>query len=534
MPLDVPIDSSTISNTSTHDSPAASITCNDAKPTSSASKKRKAEGSASRGVANLTPEQLAKKRAADREAQRAIRERTKNQIETLENRIRELEAQQPYLDLQYALRQKEAVEAQNEEIRKKLASVLAIVQPLVGRQGLNDLEEATSLSVQRTHHNGTVTKNHCTLSNHFHQKAPPHVPTTPSTIVSDTASPETDMPSPASTSCQSTRRGWPAPGAAPTSNVRARTPPSTFHQQRDNLTHGLDLGTSGEKLGFDFLLDSRQQIAKLTTGESNESSTSHQSQMAPHSPHDSRLSGSSVPRMEGYPTCHSGTPRVAHCAPILNITATCPLDSLLLDFLAERQQQAAEGVPSKKLVGPAYPSVSSLLNPEQSVYSHPVSKVFTDILATFPDLSSLPEQVAVLFIMFLIMRWQISPTQENYDRLPDWVTPRPSQLFTPHPAWIDHLPWPRMRDKMVDSYQNYPFENWFIPYTTTLSLNWPYEPTDTLLSTAESDDLMINPVFERHLRNLNNWSLGPAFAKAFPALVETTRIEPTDGKLKRP
>ncbi len=91
-----------------------------------------------------------------------------------------------------------------------------------------------------------------------------------------------------------------------------------------------------------------------------------------------------------------------------------------------------------------------------------------------------------------------------------------------------------MRDKMVHSYQDYSFENWFIPFTTTLSVNWPYEPTDTLLSTAESDDLMINPVFERHLRNLNNWSLGPAFAKAYPALVETARIKDTDESLARP
>jgi hypothetical protein len=58
--------------------------------TSDQSKKRRTTGSSSssRGVANLTPDQLAKKRANDREAQRAIRERTKNQIENLERRIR--------------------------------------------------------------------------------------------------------------------------------------------------------------------------------------------------------------------------------------------------------------------------------------------------------------------------------------------------------------------------------------------------------------------------------------------------------------
>jgi len=68
--------------------------------------------------------------AADREAQRAIRERTKNQIENLERKIQELTSQQPYQDLQAALRAKEAVEAENAEIKRRLASVIALLQPL--------------------------------------------------------------------------------------------------------------------------------------------------------------------------------------------------------------------------------------------------------------------------------------------------------------------------------------------------------------------------------------------------------------------
>lgn len=86
-------------------------------------------------MANLTPDQLAKKRANDREAQRAIRERTKGQIETLERRIHELTSQQPYQDLQNVVRQKEMVEAENEDIKRRLNSVLSIIQPLIGTHG---------------------------------------------------------------------------------------------------------------------------------------------------------------------------------------------------------------------------------------------------------------------------------------------------------------------------------------------------------------------------------------------------------------
>jgi hypothetical protein len=65
---------------------------------------------------------------------RAIRERTKNQIETLKRKIRELTSQQPYQELQHVLRQKEAVEAENADIKKRLASVLSMIQPVLSQQ----------------------------------------------------------------------------------------------------------------------------------------------------------------------------------------------------------------------------------------------------------------------------------------------------------------------------------------------------------------------------------------------------------------
>ena len=113
----------------------SSIPVNSPTNPQTSSKKRRASTSG-RGVANLTPEQLDKKRANDREAQRAIRERTKGQIESLERKIQELTSQQPYQDFQHATRQKELVEAENQEIKKRLISVLGIIQPIVGGNGI--------------------------------------------------------------------------------------------------------------------------------------------------------------------------------------------------------------------------------------------------------------------------------------------------------------------------------------------------------------------------------------------------------------
>lgn len=272
------------------------------------------------------------------------------------------------------------------------------------------------------------------------------------------------------------------------------------------MTHGLDFGTD-ERLGFNFLVDPSKTVPKVD----NFRQATQVNQFPIYAP----------------PVNPAVTdqPPPAYLTLVRNSAPTCTLDAILLDFLHTRQREAAQGVPKQNLVGPPYPSVSSLLNPEKSMYSHPVSKVFTDILRTFPNIASLPEQVAVLYLMFLLMRWQIYPTAENYDRLPEWLTPRPSQLLTPHPPWIDYIPWPRMRDRLVMGHQDYVFENWFVPFTETLSVNWPYEATDCLLSTNECDELLVNPVFERHFRNLGNWSLGPAFAEAYPEMVETTKIK---------
>ncbi|OCL06057.1 hypothetical protein AOQ84DRAFT_321991, partial [Glonium stellatum] len=512
-------------------------------------KRRISTNPSSRGVANLTPEQLARKRANDREAQRAIRERTKNQIDRLNNRIRELESQQPYHELQIALRQKEAIQAENEDIRKRLTSVLSIIQPILRTQGLNELAAAAERSPlpipppqdveprsaqqlhppeQRSFHNGLVPLNDVAPSN-----APVNTP-----------SPGGQGPS---------NRHWPFPGDPPTSHVRGwpgSSPP--YDQQRTPIHHDMNFGHCDERLGVDFLLDGSQRM-KLGNGVPSHHSSSSAPLVQGHAEHPSVVA-------------HTALPRV--------ISATCPLDGILLDFLVDCQARAAEGVPMKTLVGPLYPNFTALLYPERQIDSHPLSKLFTDILRTFPDIYGLPEQVAIVFIMFLIMRWQIEPTQENYDRLPDWITPRPYQLFTPHPVWMDHLPWPRLRDRMISTTPFIVFDTFFISFTTTVSLNWPYEPRDCLLPASvvarassnlsatssqfsatspysttahagsppapptpgpavstpgglckEDEQWLINPAFESHLRNLNNWSLGPAFRAAFPHLADTVRIK---------
>ena len=80
----------------------------------------------------MSEQQLEKKRKNDREAQRAISERTKSQIETLEGRIRLLESGQAYQQLQHLERERDVLRAENEQIKQSLAAVQATIQSIIG------------------------------------------------------------------------------------------------------------------------------------------------------------------------------------------------------------------------------------------------------------------------------------------------------------------------------------------------------------------------------------------------------------------
>jgi cell fate (sporulation/competence/biofilm development) regulator YmcA (YheA/YmcA/DUF963 family) len=56
----------------------------------------------------------------------------------LNDKIRDLEQSDPYQQLQGTIRQKDAIQAENEELKRKMAQVIALLQPhALSGQGLN-------------------------------------------------------------------------------------------------------------------------------------------------------------------------------------------------------------------------------------------------------------------------------------------------------------------------------------------------------------------------------------------------------------
>ncbi|KAI6255537.1 hypothetical protein MCOR27_006309 [Pyricularia oryzae] len=595
-------------------------------------KRRAGAGSGSRGVANLTPEQLAKKRANDREAQRAIRERTRNEIESLKRRIEELTNQKPYQELQAVIKAKEAVEAENAEIKQRLATVIGMLQPLLGP------------SVVAGAHGGlsAVTENH-TVTPPVYQHAPSsgYMPSqailsaeSPSNHVSTsngTASPAGSIDIPGSYSqlkhSQNQHQQWQqnvvsdlvtgnSSRSFPVHTPNGSQVSSRFHQHQ--VSNHFAQQTQHRQSNQQGLLQQvphqqpPQQGTQLPQLEDHQYRQQPQSQQLQAAVIDTNIEASLDPNLDpnlqprldprlytasptdsndvnmtsgfgGQSNAEDNSDRLGEIipdfsTPVKNCPRTCPLDGMLQNTLQERRQRAAEGIAPSEIIGPRYPSVNSLLNPSATPQDertlHPISQVFTDIVHAFPHMTGEPERIAIHFIMTLYLRWQVNPTRENYELMPPWLRPLPSQVTLPHPVWIDYCPFPRMRDRIVRDFakadaaglksywvnddakgsliigdsssgavkhHNAPYPEMDPPtpfnlfagvYTDTISLNWPHNNRSSLLeSTDSSSDPVITPAFETHLRNLDNWTLGPEFFHVMPHLNGLANLKTADGQI---
>lgn len=125
--------------------------------------------------------------------------------------------------------------------------------------------------------------------------------------------------------------------------------------------------------------------------------------------------------------------------------------------------------------------------------------------------------------------------RDSWELLPDWLRPVPIQVASPHAAWIDRIPWysclitiqchmlifirPRAREYLI-IHPEITLDDFVVPYSSSFSLNWPYDPTSVLLPPVTRNDeiteITVNPVFQEHMKQISNWTIGEAFRKRFP------------------
>ena len=543
-------------------------------------RKRRASGApGSRGVANLTPEQLAKKRANDREAQRAIRERTRNTIESLEGRIKELESQQPFQELQRVVQERDRAIGECIELRQKLNNIAQAVGvpaaqmnggggqhsghaqqgSLSGTFALDDLIDPVWLTMDSDAELAALTAQQSPLPplGHQQQQLQPYPPASGSSNdahlhpgLRSPAYPSAALTSPPNFTAAvgpqfaspGTQRRWspslealPHPQAQQLSTLQN----GTLQEQHSSPQANMQPQQNGDRLGLNFVLD--------TTPKAQTESPADQTAFTSPQTH----------RQVRSPPLYARLP--------LNSAPTCPLDVILEDFVAESRRQVASGKPIRQVLGPEYPSFIAMLAPDspQRDHCHPLSVLLIDILFKFEGISAMAERVAIIYTVFLVMRWLICPCERCYERLPEFFRPGIEQLEIPHAQFVETLPWYvesedasscSLFDELVHedfvvdttalqtlecgpellTHILRPFvrkqlattgvkstDEFLEVGTTTLSVNWPHSEDLILLPPRmeEHDEATITRAFEAHLWRAENWTVGERFASTFPELI---------------
>ncbi|KAF9886164.1 hypothetical protein FE257_011989 [Aspergillus nanangensis] len=198
-------------------------------------------------------------------------------------------------------------------------------------------------------------------------------------------------------------------------------------------------------------------------------------------------------------------------------SSVCPLDTILLDFMSSRRAMLAKGYTMDAVLGPSQPSLQAILHSENPTALHATSRVLTEILSTFPHVA-LPEKAAFMFVMFRTMRWQLCPTDSNYEAMPRWLRPTAIQITIPHSAWIDNIPWPQVRDILIQNPEKYPHSVFSELYSQHVTINWPYGSMDTVFN--QDDHVILNPIFEKHVRRLSNWTVSSQFKDYLPEMMD--------------
>ncbi|KAI9168094.1 hypothetical protein HJFPF1_04238 [Paramyrothecium foliicola] len=197
-----------------------------------------------------------------------------------------------------------------------------------------------------------------------------------------------------------------------------------------------------------------------------------------------------------------------------HLPSTCPLDSILLDFLHARRDLIARGMTVETAVGPYKPTAKAIMDASLVSSVPPLSVVMSGVLSTFQHVQK-TEKLAFFWAMCLTMRWQISSTSENYYAMPPWLRPTVTQVAVSHPCWIDNIPWPGVRDLLIEKADEYPFHIFSDYYSQNVSVNWPFDSADAV-SDFDGGGGALHSIFEKHIRSLKNWTVTPEFCAKFP------------------
>jgi hypothetical protein len=448
----------------------------------------------------LSKAQLARKRANDREAQRNIRQRTKEHIADLEKKVQELEQGGRASSMERVIKRNRELEDEIEKLRAQVASHQA---PPAPAQVAPEIPEELLIPQK------------VTLD--WMPSEPPSC-SWPGDVSSHM--PDTDINS----SMAGSTTGY-------TATVAPSYPPNTLPMGYEDEASQQMYTPNAIPVWDDPTVFGPQASQRLTkpvpTWAPFHPAFSQPSRFADLQPAGFEEVINNQPAYNT--TCWQSQPSIYAWQISTKLKAPITLlDQLMFSVIhSQRHLAITANVTGEDLVGPSFPSVHLLFNQPGPPEKKP--STLNEVMARYSAVLSrrgfalIPEKLASFMCMYRFVQWQISPNYGTYQALHEWQAPRPSQLMIPHPAWMDLPPWGKFRDKVIENqekYDNMEFQN---DYASNLSVNFPHDPMKALI--FQDGQIIVSKMLERHLSDLSNISMKKPFADKYPEFADVCRFD---------
>ncbi|KAK5046131.1 hypothetical protein LTR84_008588 [Exophiala bonariae] len=151
---------------------------------------------------------------------------------------------------------------------------------------------------------------------------------------------------------------------------------------------------------------------------------------------------------------------------------------------------------------------------------HPVWQALRQVdQQVFGTWTSTAQRIALMYVCQTLIQYRENPSKENLERVPVFLRPRPSQERVQHPAVIDFLVWPGLRDRLVFEHKKYTstgtFSAAFVEY---FNFYWPFSDRDIFAFNPQNNRYEVSRVFLEYAYDFKNWTMKPGFFKKFPEM----------------
>jgi hypothetical protein len=440
----------------------------------------------------LSKAQLARKRANDREAQRNIRQRTKEHIANLEKKVQELEQGRRSSSIERVIKRNRELE---EEIKQLRAQMAAHQGPVAPTQAPPEIPEELLMP----------------------QKVSlDWMPGEPSHWTGDG-----DL---------NVNSSMPGSNTGYTSAVATSYPPTSSSMAYDDEASQQMYTPNAIPIWDDSVFGSQasQSLTKpVPAWAPFHPAFSQPSRFADLQPSGFEEVISSQPAYNT--TCWQSQPSIYAWQISTKLKAPITLvDQLMFGVIqSQRHLAMSANLTGEDLVGPSFPSVHLLFNQPGPPEKKPGT--LSEVMARYSTVLSrrgfalIPEKLASFMCMYRFVQWQISPNYESYQALHEWQAPRPSQLVISHPAWMDLPPWGKFRDKIIENQDKYDNDEFQTLYAANLNVNFPHDPMKALI--FKDGQIMVSPMLDRHLSDISNMSMKKPFADKYPEFRDVCRFD---------